>query len=130
MLGRGFLLGVAVGCVLGVYVAPHLSHPTVGMGNISGSILPQMNEATAVPEKGTWPTDDQAKTQLFAFSKWDLKRHGNGSTVSVKRCMQIADQEIACKLFAQLKWIDGETQIEAVFQRQDGYWTMIAAKNR
>ncbi|AGA08617.1 hypothetical protein CN151_28130 [Sinorhizobium meliloti] len=130
MLGRGFLLGVAVGCVLGVYVAPYLSRPTVGMGNISGSILPQMNEATAVPEKGTWPTDDQAKTQLFAFSKWDLKRHGNGSTVSLKRCMQIADQEIACKLSAQLKWIGGETQIEAVFQRQDGYWTMIAARNR
>lgn len=60
----------------------------------------------------------------------DLKRHGNGSTVNVKRCMQIADQKIACELFAQLKWIDGETQIEAVFQRQDGYWTMIAAKNR
>jgi len=130
MLGRGFLLGVAVGCVLGVYVAPYLSRPTVGMGNIPGSILPQMNEATVVPEKGTWPTDDQAKTQLFALSKWDLKRHGNGSTVNVKRCMQIADQEIACKLFAQFKWIDGETQIEAVFQRQDGYWTMIAAKNR
>ncbi|RVJ49458.1 hypothetical protein [Sinorhizobium meliloti] len=130
MLGRGFLLGVAVGCVLAVYVAPYLSRPTVGMGNVSGSILPHVNEATAVPEKGTRPTDDQAKTQLFALSKWDLKRHGNGSKVIVKRCIRIADQEIACKLFAQLKWIDGETQIEAVFQRQDGYWTMIAAKNR
>lgn len=51
MLGRGFFLGVDVGCVLGVYVAPYLSRPTVGMGNIAGSILPQMNEATAVPER-------------------------------------------------------------------------------
>ncbi len=103
MLGRGFLLGVAVGCVLGVYVAPYLSRPTVGVGKVSGSILAQVNEAPAVPKKGTCPTDDQAKTQLFALSKWDLNGHGNGSTVSVERCMQIADQEIAFELPAQLK---------------------------
>ncbi|MDW9817151.1 hypothetical protein GOB25_19160 [Sinorhizobium meliloti] len=130
MLGRGLLFGVAVGCVLGVYVAPHLSRLTVGMGHVSGSILPQMNEATAVLEKGTWPTDDQAKTQLFARSKWDPIRHGKGSTVSVKRCIQIAYQEIACELSAQLKWIGRETQIEAVFQEEGGDWKMIAAKNR
>jgi len=130
MLGRGFLLGVAVGCVLGVYVASYLSRPTVGMGNVSGSILPQVNEAKAVPEKGTWPTDDQAKTQLFALSKWDLNRHGNGSKVIVNRCIQVADKEIACELSAQLKWIDGETQIEAVFQEEGGDRKMIAAKNR
>ncbi|AGA08383.1 MULTISPECIES: hypothetical protein [Sinorhizobium] len=130
MLGRGFLLGVAVGCVLGVYVAPYLSRPTVGVGKVSGSILAQVNEAPAVPKKGTCPTDDQAKTQLFALSKWDLNGHGNGSTVSVERCMQIADQEIACELSAQLKWIDGETQIKAVFQEEGGDWKMIAAKNR
>jgi len=90
MLGRGFLFGVAVGCVLGVYVAPHLGRPTLGMGNVSGSILAQVNEAPAVPEKGTWPTDDQAKTQLFALSKWDLNRHGNGSKFIVNRCIRIA----------------------------------------
>ncbi|GCA52756.1 hypothetical protein KGO5_05222 [Sinorhizobium sp. KGO-5] len=130
MLGRGFLLGVAVGCVLGVYVAPHLGRPTLGMANVSRSILPQVNASSAAPEKHTWPTDDQAKTQLFALSKWDLNRHGNGSKVIVKRCIQIADKEIACELSAQLKWIDGETQIEAVFQEEGGGWKMIAAKNR
>ncbi|MDW9359438.1 MULTISPECIES: hypothetical protein [Sinorhizobium] len=130
MLGRGFLLGVAVGCVLGVYVAPHLGRPTDGMGNISESILPQVNIAIAVPAKGTWPTDDQAKTQLFALSKWDLNKHGNGSKVSVNHCIRIADQGIACELSAQLKWIDGDTGIEAVFQWKDGDWKMIAAKNR
>lgn len=130
MLGRGFLLGVAVGCVLSVYVAPHLGRPTVGMGNISQSILPQVNMARAVPEKGTWPTDDQAKTQLFALSKWDLNEHGNGSNVIVNRCIRIADKEIACELSAQLRWIDGDTRIEAVFQGKDGDWKMIAAKDR
>lgn len=80
--------------------------------------------------KGYVATDDQAKAHLFAMSKWDLNRHGNGSTVSVKRCMQIADQEIACELSAQLKWIDGETQIEAFFQEEGGDWKIIAAKNR
>lgn len=44
--------------------------------------------------------------------------------------MQIAGQEIACELSAQLKWIEGHTQIEAVFQEEGGDWKMIAAKNR
>lgn len=130
MLGRGFLLGVAVGCVLGVYIAPHLGLSTVSMGNFSESNLPQLNIPRAVPEKATWPTDEQAKLQLFALSKWDLNKHGNGSKVIVNRCIQIADAEIACELSAHLKWIEGETRIEAVFQGKDGDWTMIAAKNR
>ncbi|CCE98547.1 hypothetical protein SFHH103_04056 (plasmid) [Sinorhizobium fredii HH103] len=130
MLGRGFLLGVAVGCVLGVYVAPHLGRPTVGMGNISQSILPQVNIASAALEKGTWPTNNQAKTQLFELSNWDLSKHGNGSNVIVNRCMRIAGKEIACELSAQLKWVDGDTRIEAVFQGNDGDWKIIAAKNR
>ncbi|WP_337763105.1 hypothetical protein [Sinorhizobium meliloti] len=130
MLGRGFLFGVAVGCVLGVYVAPYLSRPTVGMGHVSGSILPQMNEATAVPEKGTWPTDEQAKVQLFELSNWDISKHGNGSKVIINRCIRIAGTEIACELAAHLKWIEGETRTEAVFQEEGGDWKMIAAKNR
>ncbi|MEY9722152.1 hypothetical protein ABIA22_004706 [Sinorhizobium fredii] len=130
MLGRGFLFGVAVGCVLGVYVAPHLGRPTIGMGNISESILPQVNIPRAVPEKGMWPTDDLAKAQLFALSKWDLNKHGNGSKVSVDRCLRIAETELACELTAQFSWVEGKTQIEAVFQGEDGDWKMITAKNR
>ncbi|WP_081160326.1 hypothetical protein [Ensifer aridi] len=130
MLGRGFLLGAAVGCVLGVYIAPHLGRPTAGMGNFSESNLPQLNILRAVPEKATWPTDDQAKARLFGLSKWDLSKHGNGSKVIVNRCIRIADTEIACELSAPLRWITGETQIEALFQGKDGDWKMIAAKNR
>ncbi|MBP2238730.1 hypothetical protein J2Z31_005271 [Sinorhizobium kostiense] len=107
MLGRGFLIGVAVGCVLGVYVAPHLGRPTVGMGNISECILPYTNITKALPEKH-WPTADQAKAQLFDLSRWNLKKHGNGSKVIVNRCIRIAETEIACELSAQLKWIVGD----------------------
>ncbi|MGK9338498.1 hypothetical protein [Sinorhizobium meliloti] len=130
MLGRGFLLGVAVGCVLGVYIAPHLGLSTVGMGNSSESNLPQMNILRAVPEKATWPTDDQAKVQLFGLSRWDIGKHGDGSKVMVNRCIRIAGTEIACELSAHLKWIDGTARIEAIFQGKDGGWRMIAAKNR
>ena len=130
MIGRGFLLGVAVGCVLGVYIAPHLGLSTIGMGNFSESNLPQLSILRAVPEKATWPTDDQAKVQLFGLSKWDISKHGNGSKVIINRCIRIAGTEIACELAAHLKWIEGETRIEAVFQGKDGDWTMIAAKNR
>ncbi|PDT50831.1 MULTISPECIES: hypothetical protein [Sinorhizobium] len=129
MLGRGFLLGVAVGCVLGVYVAPHIGRPMAGMGNFSESILAEVN-GPRVPEKGTWPTDDQAKTQLFKLSKWDLTKHGNGSKVRVDRCIGIAETELACELTAQLGWVQGETRIEAVFRGEDDRWKMVAAKNR
>ncbi|OAP40238.1 hypothetical protein [Sinorhizobium americanum] len=128
MLGRGFLLGVAVGCVLGVYIAPHLGLSTAGTGHFSESNLPRLDIRRAVPENATWPTDDQAKVQLFGLSKWDISKHGNGSKVIVNRCIRIADPEIACELSAHLKWIEVETRIEAVFQRKDGDWKMIAAK--
>jgi len=126
MLGRGFLFGVAVGCVLGVYIAPHLGRPTAEMG----SNLRQSNIASAVPEKGTWPTDEQAKVQLFELSDWDISKHGNGSKVIINRCIRIAGTEIACELAAHLQRIEGETRIEAVFQEEGGDWKMIAAKNR
>ncbi|MDX0661192.1 hypothetical protein [Sinorhizobium meliloti] len=48
----------------------------------------------------------------------------------VNRCIQIADQEIACELSAQLKWINGATRIEAAFQGQGGDCKMTAATNR
>ncbi|RVQ56014.1 hypothetical protein [Sinorhizobium meliloti] len=130
MLGRGFLLGVAVGCVLGVYIAPHLGLSTVGTGNFSESNLPRLDIRRAVPEKATWPTDDQAKVQLFELSKWDISKHGNGSKVIINRCIRIAGTEIACELAAQLRWITGGTRIEAVFESKDGDWKMIAANNR
>ncbi|MBP2450111.1 hypothetical protein [Rhizobium leguminosarum] len=130
MIGRGFLLGVAFGCVLGVYIAPHLGRPAARKGDISETILPQLNIVQAEAEKATWPTDDETKAQLFNLSKWDLKKHGLGSKVSVNRCIQISQSEMACELLARLTWIDGETQIEAVFQAKPGGWKMVAAKNR
>ncbi|MFA1626960.1 hypothetical protein ACDY96_30785 [Rhizobium mongolense] len=130
MIGRSFLLGVAFGCVLGVYIAPHLDRPTTGMREIAETILPQAHTTNAIPEKATWPTDDEAKAQLFALSKWDLNKHGIGSRVSVSRCIQISETELACELTAQLTWIDGETPIEAIFQAKSDGWKIVAAKNR
>ncbi|PDS61842.1 hypothetical protein CO653_31090 [Rhizobium anhuiense] len=130
MIGRGFLLGVAFGCVLGVYIAPHLGRPAARKGDISETILPQLKIVQAEAEKATWPTDDEAKAQLFDLSKWDLKKHGIGSKVSVNRCIRISQGEMACALMARLAWIEGETQIEAVFQAKSDGWKMVAVKNR
>ncbi|MEY9199427.1 hypothetical protein ABIA16_004606 [Sinorhizobium fredii] len=130
MLGRGFPLGVTVGCVLGVYMAPHLGSPKVGMSKLSDTILPQANMARAIPEKATWPTDDQAKIQLFELSKWDLSKHGKGSKVSVDRCIRIAETEVACAITAQLGWDVDSMRIESVFQAKSDGWKMIAAKKR
>lgn len=130
MIGRGFLLGVAFGCVLGIYIAPHLGRPTGGRGNISESILPNLNIAQTDTEKVTWPTDDEAKAQLFDLSKWDLNKHGIGSKVSVIRCIQILRDELACELNAHLSWINNPMRIEAVFQAKPAGWKMVAAKNR
>ncbi|CEO91619.1 hypothetical protein SFHH103_psfHH103d_416 (plasmid) [Sinorhizobium fredii HH103] len=48
----------------------------------------------------------------------------------VERCIRIADTELACELTAKLSWVEGKTQIEAVFQAKSDGWKIIAVKNR
>jgi hypothetical protein len=130
MMGRGFLFGIAVGAVIGIYAAPMLGGPSIGLGEISQVILPAVNGPDRIPDKATWPTSEQAKSELFRISKWDMRKHGDGSTVSVKRCIRIDEYSIACELSAHLGWIEGEKFVESVFEGASDRWTRVAAKNR
>ncbi|RWK76143.1 MAG: hypothetical protein EOR51_30085 [Mesorhizobium sp.] len=129
-MGRGFLLGIAIGIGIGIYVAPMLGRPSIGLGEFSQVILPTVNGPDRIPDKATWPTSEQAKSELFRISKWDISRHGGGSTVSVKRCIRIDEYSIACELSAHLGWIEGEKSVESVFEGASDRWTMVAAKKR
>lgn len=48
MIGRRFLLGIDLGCVLGSYIASRLGRPTAAIV-ISETILPQVNGAMRHP---------------------------------------------------------------------------------
>ncbi|WP_292411952.1 hypothetical protein [Mesorhizobium sp.] len=130
MMGRGFLFGIAVGIGIGIYAAPMLGLPSIGLGEISQVLLPIVKGPDRIPDKATWPTSEQAKSELFRISKWDISKHGDGSTVSVRRCIRIDEYSIACELSAHLGWIEGEKFVESVFEGASDRWTMVAAKNR
>lgn len=129
-MGRGFLFGTALGIGIGIYAAPMLGRPSIGLGEISQVILANVKGPDRIPDKATWPTSEQAKSELFRISKWDISKHGDGSTVSVKRCTAIDEYSIACELSAHLGWIEGEKFVESVFEGAPNRWTMVAAKNR
>ncbi|RWI67742.1 MAG: hypothetical protein EOR19_30635 [Mesorhizobium sp.] len=129
-MGRGFLFGIAVGIGIGIYAAPMLGLPSIGLGEISQVLLPIMKGPDRIPDKATWPTSEQAKSELFRISKWDISKHGDGSTVSVRRCIRIDEYSIACELSAHLGWVEGEKFVESVFEGASDRWTMVAAKNR
>ncbi|RWH12923.1 MAG: hypothetical protein EOQ74_16635 [Mesorhizobium sp.] len=129
-MGRGFLFGIAVGIGIGIYAAPMLGLPSIGLGEISQVLLPIVKGPDRIPDKATWPTSEQAKSELFRISKWDISKHGDGSTVSVRRCIRIDEYSIACELSAHLGWIEGEKFVESVFEGASDRWTMVAAKNR
>jgi hypothetical protein len=130
MMGRGFLFGIAVGIGIGIYAAPMVGRPSIGLGEISQVLLPIVKGPDRIPDKATWPTSEQAKSELFRISKWDISKHGDGSTVSVRRCIRIDEYSIACELSAHLGWIEGEKFVESVFKGASDRWTMVAAKNR
>jgi len=65
-----------------------------GRGRVSESVLPQVNISTAAKRSGQGPA--------IRIIEMGPECHGNGSNVIVNRCMQVAAQEIACELSAQL----------------------------
>lgn len=129
-MGRGFLLGIALGIVIGIYAAPMLGRPSIGLSEMSQVLSTLGTGSEDVPDKATWPTGDRAKSELFRISKWDITKHGDGSTVSVKRCISVRENTVACELSAHLGWIEGEKLVESIFEGGPDGWDMVAAKNR
>jgi len=126
VLGRGFLLGIAVGIGIGLYAGPLLGKAGVRLIDDEKSLSMMGNLQKLTPE--TWPTNQNAKEELFRFSNWDHVGYGGASKVTVNRCRQISDQSIACELSAALSWIQDQKALEAVFNGTPDNWLMVAVK--
>lgn len=130
MLGRGFLLGVAIGIGIGVYAAPMLGKPGIGFNEMKHTVSTIGNLTKKSPDPATWPTNQNAKEELFRFSDWNFAGFGESSNITVNRCIMINDKSMACELLANLSWLKDEKRIEAVFEGTPGNWRMAAAKTQ
>ncbi|TIS71283.1 MAG: hypothetical protein E5W94_33250, partial [Mesorhizobium sp.] len=77
-MGRGFLFGIAVGTVIGIYAAPMLGRPSIGLHEISQTIFSVVKGAVPISDKATWPSSEHAESELFRISIWDISKHGDG----------------------------------------------------
>lgn len=130
MLGRGFLLGVAVGIGVGVYAAPMLGKPGIGFDEVKQTVSTIGNLTKKSPDPATWPTNQNAKEELFRLSDWNYAGYGDASNVTVNRCITINEKSMACELSAALSWLTEPKTIEVVFEGAPGTWRMAAAKTR
>ncbi|MER8374462.1 hypothetical protein [Mesorhizobium sp. M0488] len=130
MGGRSFLLGMMIGILIGIYAAPFVGSQgfDFGEGSKAASLLNGLRESAL--GAAIRPSDETAKGELFRLSNWDISMHGTGSTVTVKRCISLGKDSIACELLAHLGWVDGEKLVEAVFEGEPGTWRMVAARAR
>ncbi|MQB13199.1 hypothetical protein DXT96_25510 [Agrobacterium sp. ICMP 6402] len=130
ILDPKFLLGVALGGLLGVVLAPQAVLVGIDLPALKHSLLAQTVSGTDVTDKGDWPTDQAAKEQLFILSKWDIENYGPKSSVHVDRCISLARNAIACELTAKLGWIKEDTRLEGVFERKDDIWALVSLRTK
>lgn len=130
ILDPKFLLGVALGGVLGVILAPQAAMVGIDFPALRHSILARTLNETDVTDKGDWPTDQAAKEQLFILSKWDIKNSGPQSSVSVNRCISLARNAIACEMTAKLGWLTKDTRLEGIFERKDDLWSLVSIRTK
>ncbi|WP_416409802.1 hypothetical protein [Agrobacterium rosae] len=128
ILDLKFLVGVALGGVLGVILAPQAALIGIDLPALKQSILARILNETDVTDKGDWPTDQAAKEQLFILSKWDIKNFGTQSSVHVDRCISLNRNAVACEMTAKLGWIKEDTQLEGIFERKDGTWFLVSVR--
>ncbi|WCK69336.1 hypothetical protein [Agrobacterium tumefaciens] len=130
ILDPKFLLGVALGGVLGVILAPQAALVGIDLPALKHSILARTVNSTDVTDKGDWPTDQAAKEQLFIVSKWDIENYGSQSSVHVHRCISLARNAIACEMTAKLGWIKEDTLLEGVFERKHEDWSLVSLRTK
>lgn len=125
MLGRSFLVGIALGIAIGIYIAPSL-HTKLDHPNDE----PTIDSVAKRSYDAIWPDDETAKTELFRLSNWNYAGYGHSSKVSVQRCILIKEQTAACELSASLSWLNETKVIEAVFEGAANDWRLVAVKSR
>ncbi|KAA9361463.1 hypothetical protein F3W84_20455 [Ochrobactrum quorumnocens] len=125
MISRSFLVGIAVGIAMGIYIASSLNtKPYVHNDEQTvARVAKQSDDAI-------WPDDETARTELFRLLNWNYAEYGRSSKVSVLRCIPIKEQTVACQLSASLSWQNEPKAIEAVFELAANDWRLVAVKSR
>ncbi|TIL48221.1 MAG: hypothetical protein E5Y73_29830 [Mesorhizobium sp.] len=121
---------MTIGILIGIYAAPLVGRQGFDLGAGSNAASPLNGFRESALDATIRPSDETAKGELFRLSNWDISMHRAGSTVTVKRCISVGKDSIACELLAHLGWVDGEKLVEAVFEGKPGTWRMVAAKAR
>ncbi|MER9776690.1 hypothetical protein [Mesorhizobium sp. M0220] len=119
---------MTIGILIGIYAAPWVGRQGIDLGEGSNVASPLNGLMESALDAANRPSDETAKGELFRLSNWDISMHGTGSTVTVKRCISLGKDSIACELLAHLGWVDGEKLVEAVFEGKPGAWRMVAAR--
>ncbi|MFD1196820.1 hypothetical protein ACFQ3K_01245 [Brucella gallinifaecis] len=125
MLGRSFLMGIALGIAIGIYIAPSL-RANLGFNDDQQTVVNLAKHS----DDTIWPDDETARTELFRLSNWNYADYGHSSKVSVLRCIPIKEQTVACELSASLSWLNEPKAIEAVFEGAANDWRLVAVKSR
>ena len=128
ILDPKFLVGVAVGGVLGIFLAPNAGKLGTDISALQNTILARVNFQHNVTNTGNWPTNEEAKLGLFVLSKWDIKNFSDQSTVTVNGCISVRENTIACEMTAKLSWLEKPAKIEGVFEGKPDNWTLVSAK--
>ncbi|MER9600471.1 hypothetical protein, partial [Mesorhizobium sp. M0244] len=99
---RSLLLGMTIGILIGIYAAPWGGRQGFDFGEGSKAASPLNGLMESALGAAIRPSDETAKGELFRLSNWDISMHRTGSTVTVKRCISIGKDSIACELLAHL----------------------------
>lgn len=126
---RSLLIGVAIGILVGLYVAPYMGRPGFSPSAAVRAIDGLMATGRSMPPESSWPDETVAKRELFRFSEWHVDAQTDESTVDVKKCIFIGN-DLACELKLNLAWARGDRTAEAVFKGKPGQWRMVALKAR
>ena len=125
---RGLLLGLGLGVVIGVTIAPVFDRggdpaTAISIGRLADGMF---NRATLDPSQ--WPANEEVLSALFEHQGWDL-RYSDASTIEVLRCIS-AGTDVACEMQLNLGWLAEPRTAEAVFEENAGQWHMKELKAR
>lgn len=125
--GRLFFTGLAVGLLMGVLLSPIMTSSNFGGGAIGQALNGMAAQISPKPPVATWPTGAEALTALFHYSSWPDPVAGDTSSISVDDCLSL-DDEMVCRMTANLSWVDTPRNLEATFRKTLDRWSMLGLK--
>ncbi|MCP1201117.1 hypothetical protein [Notoacmeibacter sp. MSK16QG-6] len=121
---RQLLLGVAIGLIAGIYVAPMLGRPGLSPEAVSQSMEGLVSSVSGDLAEDERPSDDEAKRAVFSYRDWDIAADAGKSSVRVRRCISVK-AGIACAMQLELWWVENPHPAEAIFEHSNEEWHIV-----